>query len=221
MSGVANEASPRRATAAAAAATLYIHSAFGDPPGPVCEAAREGWVEIVDQPALDAARLAAAHGIVTGNQLDQDAFLTLRPAVEAFLDAGGRWFFNGHVARPLVAGLIPFVPMAAPKRVDFDLSRLAPHPILDDLDLSQLETNRGVAGFYGRGHNPMPEGAVAVTGLRGGSVPVDWVWCRPAGGHIFSHAGNDLGEAGREWDLPAMLHRRILDWAKGGPCLCD
>ena len=30
-------------------------------------------------------------------------------------------------------------------------------------------------------------------------VPVDWVWARPAGGRIFSHAGNDLGALGAEW----------------------
>jgi len=219
MRGAVSEA-PSGRRSRAAAATLYVNSAFGDPPGPVRDAAREGWVAIVPQAELDAERIAAATGIVTGNQLDQDALLPLRPALEAFLDAGGRWFFNGHVVRPLLAGLAPFVPMAEAKRADFALCRLAAHPILDGIDLSQLETNRGVAGFYGRGHNPMPEGAVAVIGLRGGRVPVDWVWCRPGGGRIFSHSGNDLGQAGREWDLPRLLHRRILNWTNGGPCLC-
>jgi hypothetical protein len=177
-------------------------------------------VAIVPQEDLDAATLATARGLVTGNQLDQDAALALRPALEAFLDAGGRWFFNGHIVRPLVAGLDPFVPMQDPRRADFVLSRLSEHPILAGIDLAELETNRGVAGFYGRGHNPMPGGAVPVTGLRGGTVPVDWIWPRPGGGRIFSHAGNDLGQAGREWDLPPTLHARVIEWAAGGPCLC-
>ena len=200
--------------------TLYIHSAFGDPPAPVRQAAAAGRIEILPQPALTAARLTGAHGLVTGNQLDQDALLPLRPALEDFLDAGGRWFFNGHVVRPLIAGLTPYEPITHPKRPDFHQTRLAPHPIFAGIEIAQLETNRGVAGFYGRGANPMPAGAIAITGLRGGTVPVDWVWCRPGGGRFFSHAGNDLGQAGREWDLPPVLYARIFDWVNDGVCLC-
>ncbi len=199
---------------------LYVHSAFGEPPAPVRDAAEGGKIEIAVQSDLSAERLMMARGIITGNQLDQDAFLTLRPALEAFLDSGGRWFFNGHVMRPLIAGLERYQRMANPCRSDFAQTRLAPHPIFEGIDIAHLETNKGVAGFYGRGANPMPDGARVVTGLRDGTVPVDWVWCRPAGGCFFSHAGNDLGQAGMEWGLPPTLHARIFAWARGGDCLC-
>lgn len=196
---------------------IYVFSGPGAPPDPV---AAHPATRIVPQAGLAAGDLEGAAGLVTGNLLDQDAMLPLRPALEAFLDAGGRWFFNGHLLRPLVGGLEPYRPMQAPRRPDFDQARLAPHPIFEGIEISQLETNRGVAGFYGRGANPMPEGAIAVTGLRGGSVPVDWLWCRPGGGRVFSHAGNDLGQMGLEWGLSPILQSRILDWAAGGACLC-
>ncbi|MCR9193295.1 MAG: hypothetical protein NXH88_01110 [Hyphomonas sp.] len=199
---------------------LYLHCAFGDPPAPVRKTAAAGRIAIIPQAELDAARLAKAHGLVTGNQLDQEALLQLRQALEGFLDAGGRWFFNGHVVRPLIAELEPYQSMRNPKRPDFEQTRLAAHPIFKGIEIAQLETNHGVAGFYGRGANPMPAGAIAVTGLRNGTVPVDWVWHRPGGGRFFSHAGNDLGQAGREWDLPPILYARIFDWTNGGPCLC-
>lgn len=200
--------------------TLYLHSAFAAPPAPVRAAAAAGRIVIRPQADFRAADLASATGLVTGNQLDQDAMQALGPHLERFLDAGGRWFFNGHLVRPLIAGLAPYLPMLQPRRHDFDLIRLAPHPILDGIEMAQIETNKGVAGFYGRGTNPMPDGAIAVTGLRGGTVPVDWVWCRPGGGRVFSHAGNDLGQAGIEWGLPPLLYSRIFDWTNGGPCLC-
>ena len=111
--------------------------------------------------------------------------------------------------------------MTRPSRADFKQRRLRPHPIFEGIEIAQLETNKGVAGFYGRGANPMPEGAIAVTGLRGGAIPVDWVWPRPNGGRVFSHAGNDLGQAGKEWGLPPILYARIIEWAAGGACLCD
>lgn len=197
---------------------LWIQSGFGTPPQAVQDHPR---TQIVAQPDLTPALLASARGLVTGNLLDQNAFLTLRPALESFLDAGGRWFLNGHILRPLVAGLAFYRPMEAPRRADFTQTRLAAHPIFDGIDTEKLETNRGVAGFYGRGANPMPVGACAITALRDGSVPVDWLWPRPGGGRIFSHAGNDLGQMGLEWDLAPLLQRRILDWAAGGDCLCD
>lgn len=196
---------------------IWLQSGYEPPPLAV---QAHPQTRVLDQRTLTAGDLARARGLVTGNLLDQDALLGLRPALEAFLDAGGRWFLNGHLLRPLVAGLGLYQPMLAPKRADFTHSSLAPHPIFDGIDPAQLETNRNVAGFYGRGANPMPEGAIAITALRQGRVPVDWLWCRPKGGRIFSHAGNDLGEMGREWGLSEMLQTRILDWAAGGPCLC-
>ncbi|PZU87459.1 MAG: hypothetical protein DI528_07500 [Shinella sp.] len=199
--------------------TIYLKSAYGKPSPGILDAAARGDVVIVEQEDLTAEVLAAHRGLLTGQQLDQNALLSLKPALEAFLDAGGRWFFNGHVVRPLVDGMAQYRPIDAPKRADFDLSSINPHPLYDGLDLKKLEANKGVAGFYGRGCNPLPEGAVAINGLGPAQVPVDWVWARPGGGRIFSHAGNDLASMGMEWGLAPGLSARILDWVNGGPCL--
>lgn len=198
---------------------LYIHSAFDGPSATIRAAADEGRVTIVAQSDLTEEHLQSHQGLVTGNQLDQNAMLALKPALAAFLDQGGRWFFNGHFVRPLVDGLYQYRPIATPRRPDFDLAAVNPHPIFDGIDLKKLETNKGVAGFYGRGCNPLPDGAIAVNGLGPKSVPVDWVWARPGGCRIFSHSGNDLGGMGLEWDLASELTRRILAWADGGACL--
>ncbi|MBW8319960.1 MAG: hypothetical protein K0M47_11620, partial [Rhizobium sp.] len=154
--------------------TIYLKSAFGKPSPGIVEAGQRGEAVIVEQKDLTAEILSAHGGLITGQQLDQDAMLTLKPALEAFLDRGGRWFFNGHMVRPLVDGMAQYRPIAEPRRADFDLSAVNPHPIYDGIDLTKLETNKGVAGFYGRGCNPLPEGAVAVNGLGASKVPVDW-----------------------------------------------
>ena len=199
--------------------TIYLKSTHEAPSEAVKAAAAEGLVTIVEQPALNPDMLLAHKGLITGNQLDQNAMARMREAIAAFLDAGGRWFFNGHMVRPLVDGMAQYRPIEAPNRADFDLSSVNPHPLFAGIDLAKLETNRGVAGFYGRGCNPLPEGAVAVNGLGAAKVPVDWVWARPKGGRIFSHAGNDLGSMGLEWNLSGELTRRMIDWTLGGACL--
>lgn len=199
--------------------TVYIQSTFEDPPEPVCQARKDGRLTIIRQEDLSPSDLQGARGIITHNQLDQNAFLKLKDALEAFLNRGGRWFFNGHFVRPLLDGLKIYQPMEAPSFRDFAQTRLADHPIFRGMEISHLETNKGVGGFYGRGANPRPEGAIAVTGLRQGTVPVDWVWPRPKGGRVFSHAGNDLGQFGVDQGLPPLLHGRIIEWASGGDCL--
>jgi hypothetical protein len=199
--------------------TIYLKSTYEDPSTHVQAAAARGEVVIVEQHALTSAILKIHQGLITENQLDQNAMLGMRHALADFLDAGGRWFLNGHMVRPLVDGMAQYRPIVEPKRPDFTLTRVNPHPLFERIDLCQIETNKGVAGFYGRGCNPLPKGAVAVNGLGPARVPVDWVWKRPGGGRIFSHSGNDLDSMGREWGLAPELTRRIVEWTNGGPCL--
>jgi len=197
--------------------TIYLKSAYEA--SPRMEAAAErGEVVIIEQQDLTPEILLAHRGLITGQQLDQDALLNLKPALEAFLDQGGRWFFNGHVVRPLLDGLKQYRPIDKPRRPDFDLTAVNSHPLYEGIELKMLEANKGVAGFYGRGCNPLPEGAVAINGLGEAQVPVDWVWARPRGGRFFSHSGNDLGSMGLEWNLAPELTRRIIAWANGELC---
>lgn len=196
---------------------IWVNSGHEPPPQAVINDPR---LRVVQQAALTGDDLRGASGLITGMLLDQNAFLTLSPALEAFLDAGGRWVFNGHMLRPFVQGLQKFRPMDHPKRADFTLHQPRLHPVFAQIPLEKLETNKGVAGFYGRGENPMPEGAQALTLIAQGRMGVDWLWIRPQGGRIFSHAGNDLHECGREWGWDAVLLARLLDWAAGGDCLC-
>lgn len=198
--------------------TIYLKSAYGKPLSSMIEATERGEAVIVEQQDLTPEVLLAHNGLITEQQLDQDALLKLKPALETFLDNGGRWFFNGHIMRSLVDGLLQYQPIATPRRSDFDLSAVNPHPLYDGIDLKKLETNKDVAGFYGRGCNPLPERAIAVNGLGAAKVPVDWVWARPRGGRIFSHSGNDLGSMGMEWGLAPELSARILTWTNGGAC---
>ncbi len=177
-----------------------------------------GRLTVLRQSDLSAADLLAHGGLITGQLFDQDAMMPLRPALAQFLNAGGRWVFNGHLVRPLVEGLQPYQPIAAPKRADFTLTAQVLHPIFSGFDVSDLEANNGVAGFFGRGANPPPAGAVILNTL-GNGVPVDWVWHRPAGGAIFSHAGNDLAQIATMHGIGARVWDTLIDWAAGGKCV--
>lgn len=199
---------------------IWLHSGHGQPPEPVRQAEAAGQVTILPQAELTEATLQAYRGLITGMLFDQDAMMSLRPALARFLNAGGRWVFNGHLVRPLVEGLQPYQPIPAPKRADFTLTQRVDHPIFAGFALKELEANNGVAGFYGRGANPPPAGAVVLNTL-GDNVPVDWVWHHPNGGAIFSHAGNDLAQIATMHKIGTRVWANLIEWAGGGACVAE
>lgn len=195
---------------------IFVHSHYGPIPPVFAGFAEEGRVKILRDSQLGNHEVSTARGIVTTMHLDQIAFAERRDALAAFFRNGGRLFFNGHVLKPFADGLQVYRPLTSRRLNDFQLQRLAPHPVFGGLDQKDMAIRKGVAGFYGRGHNPMPQGAVALTGLGGESRPVDWEWRLPGGGVMFSHAGNDLWSMAPEnSDGPKAFAERIVDWTAG------
>ncbi len=194
---------------------LLIQSHFGPVPAAYGAAAAEGRLICRRERDLGTADTAEASGLITTTHLDQIGFTTHAEGLRAMLDCGGRWVFNGHMLRCFLDGLGRFVPLVCRRRADYALTRLATHPIFEGIEPRRLEENRGVAGFYGRGHNAMPPVGRGITGLGPERLPVDWEWRRPAGGLIFSHAGNDLGGVGED-GLGRLLAERVVGWCAGG-----
>lgn len=179
------------------------------------DAVASGAMKVVREMELTEEHFDTARGLITTTHLDQIGFQRFSSAVAGFLDRGGRWIHHGHILRPILPELGTYIPMPQPKRPDFDQTRLHDHPIFAGIDQKKLETNRGVAGFYGRGHNPPPEGAVVINALGPAKIPVDWVWARPEGGELLSHAGNDFWGCGDDPEIKKLLAHRSVAWLSG------
>jgi hypothetical protein len=194
---------------------LLILSEYGPPDGVFDAMIQQGRVATVYDSDLDENALDRVAAVMTTMHLDQIGFRRHTDALDRLLARGGRIFFNGHLVVPFLPGLHPFVPLPSRRRHDYDLVRLAEHPIFAGIEMQNLVTRKGVAGFYGRGHAPLPEGAVAVTGLGPGRVPVDWEWRLPQGGAVFVHSGNELWGMGLndKGALSRSLAERVVDWA--------
>lgn len=194
---------------------LLIHSHFGPTPPVYAQAIAEGRAVSVRERQLTAEHFANAEGLITTMHLDQVGFMAQAQAATALLDRGGRWFFNGHILRRFVEDLEIYRPLEKPKRPDYALTRLAEHPVFAGIEQKSLEENKGVAGFYGRGYNPLPPDGLAVNGIGPGLHPIDWEWQRPQGGRIFSHAGNDLFGIATEKGHGPVLAERTIAWCLG------
>lgn len=191
---------------------LCIQSHFGDLPMLFKLAQQRGDAVIISQTELTKQHLQDATGLITTMHLDQLNMMDFSSELEAFLSRGGRWFFNGHIMRPLVFNLKNYIPIRAAGKNDLALTALEKHMVFNAVDRSMLGVRKGVAGFYGRGYNPMPKGATVITGVGDDKAPLDWHWNCPKGGQIFSHAGNDLQSVAETKATSQILAKNIIKW---------
>ncbi len=173
-----------------------------------------GLVETRHQWDLDQVDLDRHGAILVSMLTDQHSLARHSARLEAFLDRGGILVFNGHVAHPPIAGLRPFVGVRGHGVDILTLHRLADHPVFDGVDAHDLTYRRGVAGFYARGHNPPPEGAVALNGIGPDKAAADWIWRRPGGGTVLMHAGLDLWAYVADPTSAARMAPQLLGWLR-------
>ncbi|AQQ06009.1 hypothetical protein B0E33_22550 [Roseibium algicola] len=175
-------------------------------------------IDVIGHYDLETADLSRYPALCLPAHLDQRFFGSLTAKIEQFLDAGGTLVFNGHVAWPMLPEFQPFVPLNRFSLEDLQIHRLTDHPVFEGVSTGELTYRRGVAGFYARGFNPPPEGAVSLHGVGPDRLPCDWVYERPSGGRIFMHAGNDLWMYVGSSDTTARIAPQLCAWASGkGP----
>jgi hypothetical protein len=161
---------------------------------------------------LERTDLSACRGLLIGLHADQRYLAAHRPQLEAFLRGGGTIVVCGHIAHPFLAELAPFRPIPNYRLEDLMVNREAEHPVWSGVDPADLEKRRGVAGFYGRGANPPPPGALVVNSLGPGRHPVDFE-CRPAvGGRLLVHAGTDLWGYLDAGTTAERITPQLLNW---------
>ncbi len=190
---------------------LLVLSHHGGVPAPFARFVREGRLAAEWEWDVTAARIAAARGVMLTLHLDQIRAMEWRDGFEAMLARGGRVLLNGHAERPFLPGVGHFV-LGGKQRQHLTLSVLGDHPLFEGVDRLTFETRRGVAGFYGRGHNAMPAGAQALTGVGPDAAPLDWVWRHDGGGAVLSHAGNDLWTGSEDMALIDRLLDNAVRW---------
>jgi hypothetical protein len=196
--------------------SLYIESDDGPPPAQLALHIAAGTLRVVRQVDLRPSHFDTACGLLATAYLDQIDFEARATTIAKFIETGGRIVFNGHVVRPFIAGMHPFVPLATQRRSDLAIERLAPHPLFAGISAEAHAAQKGVAGFYGRGHNPPLAGATSLTGIGPDRLPVDWEWLHPGGGGLLVHSGNDLWAVSDDANVNAVVADRLVAWSLAG-----
>lgn len=167
-------------------------------------------IDMYELPEVD---LTGVPGVVVSSQVDQDFLFQYRERIRSFLEAGGVVAFSGHLARRWLPGAGCFEPKSIESHDDYTVVEATPHPVFDGVEMSDLTYQRGVAGFFARGHNPPPEHATTVLRLRDGE-PVVYVDDESTAGTIFVHSGNDLVGFGRRDSTAARVPDQLVAWMR-------
>ena len=191
---------------------LYLQNASG--PGPVLlKTLKDHQVDIVQQYESERIDWAPYQVVMVSMFSDQVHLCEISDKIRAYLDQGGTLIINGHVARPFLPELCRYEPMEKRGLAELVIHRETAHPAFGDMSTARMYKRRGVAGFYGRGSNPPPDGAQVLHSVGPDHLPVDWIYERPEGGRIFVHSGVELwmflvGDMGE----PPNYLQGFFDW---------
>lgn len=174
---------------------------------------RQGRGERIDCYALERADLSRYALLAVSATVDQEHLARHRGVIREFLDGGGVLLFGGQVHRDWLPGASHFVPLERPSLAAYRVSWLADHPVFAGIEPDDLTFRRGVAGFFARGHHPVPDGAEVLVRL-GGGEPATYVDRVSTRGTILVHASGDLlGYDGAD-NTASRLGGQLLDWAR-------
>lgn len=203
-------ASARTAAAGASLVVLDQMTTTGDP------FAREPWagaVTAVDIYALPSLDLSPVGALLLGTMVDQEHLHRHRGILRSFLADGKVVVFSGHLLRPWLPGCGAFAPKQVRSFHDYALRLVTPHPVFAGVDAHDLTFRRGVAGFYARGHHPVPPGAEVLLALASGE-PVTYVDRHTTPGTIVAHAGGGLFDGGEADTTAARVLPQLLVWLR-------
>ncbi|MGH3934602.1 MAG: hypothetical protein ACRDS1_06445 [Pseudonocardiaceae bacterium] len=170
-----------------------------------------GRIERVDCYALGSTDLTRYHALIITPNVDQEYLTRTRHVIRSYLDGGAVLIFGGHLRGDWLPGASAFVPLANRSLATYRVTEVADHPIFLGKGPDELTFRRGVAGFFARGHHPIPAGAEVLTRLSGGE-PATYLDRVSTEGTIVVQATSDLlgysGEALLDWAVAESAQRR-------------
>lgn len=170
---------------------LYVQNAYGGPPPALTKVSGHA-IHFYQQYDTERLDWTGYDAVLISMSADQVHLGEIRPKLEAYLDGGGTLLINGHIARPFLPELSRYEPMEKRGLKELVIHRENEHPLFAGVPADSLTLRKGVAGFYGRGTNPPPDGALVIHSVGPDHVAVDWLYERPKGGRIFVHSGVEL-----------------------------
>lgn len=147
--------------------------------------------DLVDMYQLHETDLSGYQCMIIVNFVDQDYLYEEREVIARFLADRKIVCFFGNLVTDWLPGAKPFIAKEIRNHTDYDITIAQSHPIFEGVLEGDMTINKGVKGFFARGHHPLPAGAEVLLTLAGGE-PVTYIDRESSAGTIFVHSGGNL-----------------------------
>lgn len=165
-------------------------------------------IDMYDLPDYD---ISVHKFAVIDSYIDQELMMKQSKQIRLFLDQGNILLFSGHLFRPWLPGGSLFVPKTIRNHSDYNVCFPKQHPIFEGVKSEDLTYNRGVSGFFARGHHPLPPHAEVLLTLSGGE-PITYIDRYSTKGTIFLHSGSNLLRYSNPVNTAGRISSQLKGW---------
>ncbi|WMT40370.1 phosphate starvation-inducible protein PhoH [Paenibacillus sp. D2_2] len=168
-------------------------------------------ISVLDMYRLPDYDLSIHKFLVIDNYVDQELMSWQSAQVREFLDQGKILVFSGNLFSSWLPGGSQFVPKTIRNHRDYTVTVVKPHSIFAGVDPDDLTYNKGVSGFFARGHHPLPPHAEVLLTLPGGE-PITYIDRNSTKGTILVHSGNNLLGYSHSRNTSGRIGAQLLSW---------
>jgi hypothetical protein len=151
--------------------------------------------------------------LIIQGSIDQELLLREKEKIRKFVDRGKVLIFGGHLFLPWLPGASSFIPKEISSHRDYEVNFHQAHPIFEGVDTNELSYRKGVAGFFARGHHPLPAGAEVLLTLPDGE-PTLYIDRVSTEGTLFVSSGNALLGYQDPAESTGQITKRLIEWIR-------
>ena len=168
------------------------------------------FIDTYDLPNID---LKPYKCLVIQGLIDQKFLFKHKDIIREFLDDKKILVFSGNLYLDWLPGGSSFIPKTIQNYKDYEVSVDHYHPIFAGVEEDDMTYNKGVSGFFARGHHPIPEGAEVLLTLPGGE-PITYIDRNSTKGTILVHVGNDLFGSMNARGTKKRIGPQLMQWVR-------
>lgn len=170
-------------------------------------------IELVPQYEISDYNFSKFDVMMVPNFIDQENLMMHKNVIEAFLSEGKIVAFFGHLFRPWLPGAPLFMPEKIKHFSDYNLYSVNDSPIFKGVLTEDMTFNKGVAGFFARGHYHADEKSEVHLKFKSGHV-CTYVDRHSSEGTVFIHAGRPLHGYYKDGKTTDVLRTQFVEWLK-------
>lgn len=151
----------------------------------------DDYISVIDEYEFESTDLYNYNVLLIDYFLDQEYLYKNKKIIENFLSEGKVVVFCGHLFRQWLPGCSLFMPKKINGYKDYLVQAVPGAPLFDGVEIDDMVSNKGVAGFFARGYYYAPENAEVCLTFTDGKV-ISYIDRHTTNGTIIVHGGRNI-----------------------------